>query len=61
MVALHLWKDREMAITEVQWEVLHRGQKIDTVTMQAGLNKREVKQLLTEDQGYPESIKVKKS
>ena len=51
----------EMAITEVQWEILHRGQKIDTVTMQQGLNKREVKQLLTEDQGYPENIKVRKA
>lgn len=49
-----------MAINEVQWEVLHRGQKIDTVTMAKGLNKREVQRLLTEDDGYPESIKVRK-
>ena len=46
-------------MSETNWIIKQRGEVVDTVGMQIGLNSREVYKILVEE-GYPESIKVKK-
>ena len=44
----------------VNWIIMYRGEKIDSIEMESELNKKEVRSILIEDGSYPESIKVKK-
>ena len=43
----------------VQWLILHRGEQIDTVSMEKKFNVRQIRKILIEE-GYPECIKLKK-
>ena len=43
----------------VQWSILHRGEQIDTVSMEKKFNVRQIRKILIEE-GYPECIKLKK-